>query len=60
MTTAITAATARLIGMTSPRTLAEADSRMNRLASTQYATEDSASEAKMGSARTFGRSVCSI
>src|SRR5712691_11152950 len=60
MTMAMTAATARLTGMIKDRTFAEEVSRISRLASTQYATEESASEAKMGSARTFGRSVCSM
>src|SRR5207302_10196385 len=48
------------IGMTVPRADRLAASATSMICSVAYATDDSASEAKIGSARTFGRSVCSM
>ncbi len=39
---------------------AEDPTRMTRLASTEYATDDRASDAKIGRARIFGSRVCSM
>jgi len=58
-TIAMSAAIASAIGMTRPYTTTLAPSRTVRISSVAYATEDSASEEKTGSARILGSSVCS-
>src|SRR6478735_4415377 len=56
----MTPATATLTGISAHRLLADAARRMAKLASTEYATDDRASDAKIGRARIFGSSVCCI
>src|SRR6185503_10829138 len=56
---AISAAIAAEIGKTSPLNTVLTIASWMKISPVAYATEDSASEANTGSARTFGSSVCS-
>src|SRR5919197_231481 len=56
----MSAAMATAMGKAKYRAEALAASKTTRICSVAYATDDSASDEKMGRARTLGRSVCSI